>query len=255
MKKETIAKGVDLYLGDCTEVLKKLRKVGLVLADPPYEKTIHKAKSGKRRLRTDGGTALKSLSFDGITEDQRRFIAAQSFRLSEGWSLTFCTPEGIAPWRDAIELAGAKYKRACFWNKPDAAPQFNGQGPGYSVECFTAAWNGEGYSRWNGGGRGNLFTHLCQPKERKSEHPTEKPVSLMQELVTLFSEPGQIVLDPFMGIGATGVAAVRMGRRFIGIEVEPQYYKIARKRILAELQQVDFFVPKPKPAKQGKLEL
>lgn len=253
MKKETLAKGVDLYLGDCREVLSKLRRVGLVITDPPYEKTIHKAKARKRKLRTDGGTALQELGFDGLTEEMRQYVARQSFRLSTGWSITFCTPEGVAPWRDAIEAAGSRYKRACFWHKPDAAPQFNGQGPGYSVEAFTTAWNGDGFSKWNGGGRGNLFTHLCQPSERKSQHPTEKPVTLMAELISLFSQPGEIVLDPFMGIGATGVAAVKFGRRFIGIEIEPKYYAIARQRILAEIQQTDFFVKRPSPMKQGKL--
>ena len=73
------------------------------------------------------------------------------------------------------------------------------------------------------------------------EHPTQKPVSLMRELVSLFSSPGQAVLDMCMGSGTTGVASVQMGRRFIGTEREPKYFDIACERIYNAYRQNTLF--------------
>jgi DNA modification methylase len=65
-------------------------------------------------------------------------------------------------------------------------------------------------------------------------HPTQKPIKLMEEIIDQFTKPGDTVLDPFMGSGTTGVACVRTGRNFIGIEIDPDFYKIASERILSE---------------------
>lgn len=80
-----------------------------------------------------------------------------------------------------------------------------------------------------------------------SGHPTEKNVSLMCDLV---KRTQGTILDPFMGSGTTGVAAVKLGRKFIGIEIEERYFDIARRRISEALKQPDMFIEKPKPAKQ-----
>jgi site-specific DNA-methyltransferase (adenine-specific) len=235
---ETIADGVTLYLGDCREILPTLGKVGAVLGDPPYEAHMHAAKRGKkaygahRRIRIDGHANPPPVDFASI-DGVREQITPLMVDACEGWLLAFCTPEGVAPWRDAIEAAGAKYKRACFWNKPDSAPQFNGQGPAMAVEAFVAAWCGSGHSQWNGGGRRNLFSHLTNQADRHGVHPTEKPVSLMLELVELFTNRGDIIIDPFMGSGTTGVAATKLGRRFVGIEIEQKYFDVACRRVAA----------------------
>jgi site-specific DNA-methyltransferase (adenine-specific) len=73
-------------------------------------------------------------------------------------------------------------------------------------------------------------------------HPTQKPVDLFLYLAETYTNTNDLVLDPFMGSGTTGVAAIRLGRRFIGIEIEPKYFDIARRRIEAELAQPDMFV-------------
>ena len=249
VRKEVIG-ACDLYLGDCREVLSALTGVDGVIMDPPYESHMHDAKRGvkvygaQKRIRTDGHANPPPVDFASI-DGIREVVAAEATRLSAGWVLAFCTPEGVAPWRDALEAAGAKYKRACVWVKPDSAPQFNGQGPAMGAEMFVAAWCGAGHARWNGGGRRNVFTHLCQPPDRTGEHPTEKPLSLMRELVALFSDAGGTVLDPFMGSGATGVACVRLGRRFIGVETEQKYFDLARRRIEEAAKQPDLFVKQP----------
>lgn len=205
--------------------------VDLTLADPPYESHMHNAKAGARgrKLRSDGYVEMQMLDFASI-EPIRAEVAREIVRVTSGWALIFCTPEGIAPWRDALEAAGAKYKRACFWAKPDCAPQFNGQGPAMGVEAFVAVWCGKGVARWNGGGRRNWFEYPCNPPERDGRHPTEKPVALLADLISLFSQPGAMVLDPFAGSGSTGVAALRTGRRFKLFEQARAYFEVAVQR-------------------------
>ena len=74
---------------------------------------------------------------------------------------------------------------------------------------------------------------ICMGKERVRNpvHPTQKPLKVLNHLIKLATKPGDLVFDPFMGVGSTGVAALRLGRRFIGIEIDPLYFKAATKRI------------------------
>ena len=81
-------------------------------------------------------------------------------------------------------------------------------------------------------------------------HPAVFPVALPEHLLRSFTEIGDIACDPFMGSGTTGVACVKLGRKFIGIEIEPKYFDIACRRIQAALDAPDMFVEPPKPAKQ-----
>lgn len=246
MRTETFLDGrISLMLGDCRDLLPEVGKVAHIFTDPPYENRIHQAKAATRQIRTDGYASPRALDFDSI-DVIRAAVTPLMVSACEGWLLAFCTPEGIAPWRDAIEAAGARYKRACFWFKPDGAPQFNGQGPAFAVEPFVTAWCRSGYSRWNGGGRRNLFEHLTNQSDRHGAHPTEKPVSLMGEIVGLFSDPDDLVCDPFMGSGTTGVACVKRGRRFVGIERDPKYFEIACQRIDFASRQFDLFGEMPK---------
>ncbi len=245
-RKETLAEGVELWLGDCREILPTLGKVGAVISDPPYEANAHR--NDRKITGKNRGVIATAFSFGSI-DDIRGEVAQKMVAASDGWVLTFCMLEGVAPWRDAFEAAGAKYKRAMIWIKPDAMPQFNGQGPASGFEGITAVWCGQGYSRWNGGGRVGTFTH-CKNNGGKHEHETQKPVPLLVELVKLFSNAQDIICDPFMGSGTTGVACVKLGRKFIGVEIQPRYFDIACRRISEALRQPDFFVEPPKPAKQ-----
>lgn len=223
-------------------------KVTATITDPPYEEEMHEAKKGARGLRTDGYESPKAVDFESI-EGMREWIVNATVPMTKGWLIAFCTPEGVAPWRDAIEAAGAKYKRACVWVKPDAAPQFNGQGPAMGAEMFVTAWCGKGHSRWNGGGRRGVLTHLTNASDRHGLHPTEKPLALMREIIELFTDPGDTIFDPFMGTGATGVAALRLGRRFVGIEKQAKYFRAAVARIQQQAAQPDMFIADKKPGK------
>lgn len=224
---------VTLYCADALKVLPHLT-FNHCISDAPYETTIHRAKGKKHRkgLRTDGGPDLKKLGFESVDEFRDKFVPLLKGRCS-GWFLEFCTPEGIAPWRDAIEAAGLRYKRACFWVKPDAAPQFNGQGPSFAVEPFVAAWCGRGVSRWNGGGRRNWWECNTNNPDREGTHETEKPIELMMRLIEDFTNPDDLICDPCMGSGTTIIAALAAGRRAIGIERDVATFKLARARLVS----------------------
>jgi site-specific DNA-methyltransferase (adenine-specific) len=221
---------VTLWCGNCLEILPKIGTFDHAITDPPYESHMHVSKQSARGVRTDGYASPRPVDFEAIDE-VRASCTPLMTESCNGWFIAFCTPEGIAPWRDAVEAAGARYKRACFWIKPDSAPQFNGQGPAFAVEPFVTAWCGRGVSRWNGGGRRNWWVFPTNNLDRQGDHPTEKPLDLMIELVRLFTNESDLICDPFMGSGTTAIAALSQGRRFIGIEQDPKYYAIARARI------------------------
>ena len=222
-----------LIHGDCLSALPNLDDVDHIITDPPYEAIMHKNFSGLKKLRNDGeGREVNDLGFDSI-DGIRDNVTPMMKTICNGWMLLFCTPEGVSAWRDAIEAAEAKYKRACVWVKPDAAPQFNGQGPAMGAEMLVTAWCGKGHSKWNGGGKRGVFTHNTNQPDRDGTHPTEKPLPLMMELVHLFTNPGDTVLDPFMGSATTGLACMKLGRKFIGVEKDDKFYDLACRRIAA----------------------
>lgn len=241
--REEIIGDCRLILGDCLEILPRL-EADHVIGDPPYEDELHKAMG--RIKRNDGREMVQELGFDGVNAS-RADIAAAAVEASSGWVILFTLAEGVRSWRDDLQAAGAKWDTTCFWIKPDASPRFNGQGPARGAECFVTSWAGKGHRRWNAGGKRGVYTH-CVNTGRQGEHPTEKPVPLMMELVQDFTQPGQVICDPFLGSGTTGVACVRLGRRFIGIEQNERWFDLACRRIEDAYRQPSLFeAPQPKP--------
>lgn len=244
MKPQAVVIGnAELWLGDCREILQMLPSVEAVITDPPYEKEAHT--KGRRLLGKQVGGARTveygALDFGQIDEETRQAVSQEMVRLCNGWLLTFCQAEAVNRWKECHELAGAKYKRACVWIKPDGAPQFTGDRPGMGYESIVASWCGDGRSKWNGGGRHGVFTHPQRDNNQPKEHMTQKPLGLMKELVGLFTSAGDTILDPFMGSGTTGVAAVTSGRKFIGVEIDPRHFETACQRIEAAQAQQRLF--------------
>lgn len=219
-----------LYLGDCLAVMPTLGRVAHIICDPPYEQLMHDLHAKVKLRRTDGGNERRDLDFVGINEIREPFIA-EATRINEGWLLAFCNVEGVWHWRQALLAGGLKFKTTCVWIKPDCTPKLNGQGPALGYECITTTWAGAGHARWNAGGKRGVYTHCVNGPERDGRHPTEKPRRLMAEILADFTCPGDVILDPFMGSGTTGVAAVQMDRDFIGIERDERYFQIACERI------------------------
>jgi DNA modification methylase len=106
------------------------------------------------------------------------------------------------------------------WNKPER---------GFSLAEAELAWTSEDFP---------IRVYDCHRSDTNREHPTQKPLSLMKWCVDKFTDPGNTILDPFMGSGTTGVACVQLGRNFIGIEKEPKYFEIASRRIEQAQQQM-----------------
>lgn len=232
-----------LYLGDCRDILPTLGKVDHVFSDPPYGvNETHSAHLSGVTLR-DGTPARQALGFDGITQQELQAFAAQWVGMASRWVVFSCE------WKHAHALP--HLIRLGIWRKPDGTPQFTGDRPGTGWEAV-AILHREGRKKWNGGGKHAVWTI---PKGAGDGHPTQKPVPLLREWVCDFTDPAETILAPFMGSGTTGVAAVQMGRNFIGIEREPKYFDIACRRIEEAQRQSDLFIAPepPRKAVQGRL--
>ncbi len=221
----------DLACGDCLDDLPRLvaargAPFDHVIADPPYE-DMHHARHGAGTItRTDGRRVPGAVGFAGI-DALRNEAAGAMVAASRGWVIVFCLAEGVRPWHDALTDAGARWHGTAAWIKPDAAPMFAGTGPARGFECLAIAWAGTGRRRWNGGGTRGLF----ECPTAKTGFAGAKPLALMRALVALFTAPGDVICDPFLGSGTTGVAALEAGRGFAGIEIDPETFAQAEARI------------------------
>jgi hypothetical protein len=238
--------------GDCLAVLPTLadKSVAHVITDPPYSKiVVTSAKSGpgddRRAAKGLGpkqyGAETRDLGYSGIDDAERAALGGHVARVAQRWMLVFCDAESLTAWRAGLEAGGARHVRMGAWVAPNCTPQFTGDRPGTGWEaCEIAHSRKSGRMRWNGGGHPAVWI-VPRPANGSHErtelgHPTPKPVDLMLELVELFTDPDEVVLDPFAGSGTTGVACQRLGRRFIGIEKDSAYAAIARERLTAESQ-------------------
>jgi site-specific DNA-methyltransferase (adenine-specific) len=236
-----------LYGGDALAVLASLpsASVDAVITDPPYSSggllrgdragvaTTTKYTYSTTRVRYEEG----GFDFTGDNRDQRGYGYWCTLWLGECLRVT--RPGGacllFADWRqlpittDALQAGGWVWRGIVPWVKPAARPmagRFTGQ-------CEYVAW----------GSSGPMTTDLTAPclpgfyqamPVRDREHLTQKPLSVMRDLVKI-APKGGVVLDPFMGSGTTGVAAMNEGRNFIGAELAPHYQQVARERIEASI--------------------
>ena len=195
-----------LYCGDCLEILPTLPKVDAVITDPPYGL----------------GAKLSGGSW-GATKTNKEVLE---------WDRH--APEDIVQWliakNEKCVIWGGNYfhlrpsRGWLIWDKPNAVPT--------AADC-ELAWTSMDMNT-------KRYRNPVEP--HLSGHPTEKPLTLMKWCIKQAGMP-QSILDPFMGSGTTGVAAVQMGRKFIGIELEPRYFDIACKRIEQAHAQGHLFEP------------
>lgn len=223
-----------LYLGDAREILPTLDTVDHVVSDPPYSEKTHAG------ARTGNGDE-KLIRFDSINDDEFVAYSGQFCNLARRWVVMTCD------WQHAALIERAlpdSFIRCGVWIKPNGMPQYTGDRPATGWEAV-AILHRPGRKRWNGGGSHAVW-HV--PKVH-GNHPTEKPLALVQGWVSAFTDFGETILDPFMGSGTTGVACLSLGRRFIGIEIDPVHFDTACRRIEAETRKprlpgID--TPKPK---------
>jgi DNA modification methylase len=230
MRTETLAEGVTLYCGDCREILPTLGKVDAVVTDPPYG------------IGADKGKDVAPRSFNGS-----RPVASASYPDNE-W-------DKDRPHREVFDLIRGSSRVQIIWGGNYFADWLPAQGRWlWWDKCQTMPSYGDGELAWTSLNattpkKFTLANNKIFAERRERFHPTQKPVEVMQWCMG-FLHDARTILDPFMGSGTTGVAAVKLGRKFIGIEIEPKYFDIACKRIQAALDAPDMFVEQPKPAKQ-----
>lgn len=227
-----------LYLGDCMDILPTLPKVDAVITDPPYGDVTHKG------ARSSNSLDATTIDFDSIDSKQFADLCTKLVEQAHRWVVMTCE------WRHAanFESSGIPLVRLGVWIKPNGAPQFTGDRPGTGWEAV-AILHRKGRKRWNGGGHHAVWTVPIE----QGKHPTQKPIRLISDWVSAFTDSGETILDPFMGSGTTGVACAQMGRNFIGIEREPKYFDIACKRIEQAYAQGQMFAPEPVKQEQVSL--
>lgn len=248
MRADFVVDGAALYLGDCRDVLSRLpeRSVDLVFTDPPFG---HRNNSGNdliSKIETALGRGPagppRPMRNDGPEANELfRVLVRESARLLRrgGCCCCCCCCGGGGPdpqfarwslWMDEV-LA---FKQMIVWDK---GPMGLGWHYRRSYETILVGVKRGGRTKWHT--RRHDVENIIRPGDgvrkiipRSHQHPTQKPVELAQHFISLHSRKGETVLDPFMGSGTTGIACRRLGRRFIGIECDRRWFRVARRRIV-----------------------
>ena len=215
-----------LYLGDCMEIMPKLGRVDVVVTDPPYGMEFQSNHRIIRHSAIVGDSNAQSLQW--ITE----IYASHSKYVFCRWdhARDVLKPRSLITWvKNNWSMGNLEHEHA------------------RQTECILFY---PGSEHWFPGGRPQDV--IRSPRTNNEYHPTEKPVQLMRAIVGWTSGA---VFDPFMGSGTTGVACAKLGRKFIGIEIEPKYFDIACRRIEEAYRQGDFFIETPKKSKPSSMTL
>lgn len=239
--------GYELYCGDCLEVLASFpaKSVDLIFADPPYNLSNggFTCQSGKAAPVHKGDWDVSK----GIRENYRFtrewLSACQRVLKRDGSIWVSGTYHSIYSVGFALQNLGFRVLNEIVWFKPNAAPNL-------SCRYFTAShetliwaatsraarhvFNYDEVRRLNEGRQMRTVWEIptSPPREKDlGRHPTQKPLALLHRIILASSKPGDLVLDPFSGSGTTGVAALQLGRRYVGIELEEQYLELSRRRL------------------------
>ena len=226
-----------LYLGDCLDVMPTLGAVDALIWDPPWG-------IGFSEYASHDDDPEKYPTWIGATLDHAEDLVV------DGWCVVFQGPRRAWEWGSLIPR---EYRiMACAKNFTQILP---GRGPIWSTD-FALFWP-KGIPRVeHGRGRDYHLAKTSDMSSRPKGHPCPRPIDQMRYVVTCFSEIGMTVLDPTMGSGTTGVACVKHGRSFIGIEIDEGYFDIACERIEDAYRRPDMFVaaPEPKPTQLSILD-
>jgi site-specific DNA-methyltransferase (adenine-specific)/modification methylase len=227
---------INLMQGDCLELMKGIpdNSVDLILTDPPYNI------ARKNNFHTMGRSGIDFGEWDkGF--DQFSWLEEIPRILDKNGSVVI-----FNDWKNVGAIAlhceglGLAIKDLLRWEKSNPMPRNRDRRYITDFEC--AIWLTNKNAKWQ-------FHRLCETYQRPSFkhsvvsgteklHPTQKPVGLLEELLQIHSSSGDVIFDPFMGSGSTGVACVNTGRRFIGMELDQKYFDIAANRIAAAVKAV-----------------
>ena len=248
-RRKEIIGDATLYLGDCLHILPEIEGLGGLITDPPYSSG--GMVRGDRMNKTSSkyqtsGAIVQHADFTGDNRDQRAFSYWMALWLSEALRAT--KPSGMCclftDWRqlpsttDALQSGGWVWRGVAVWDKVNARP-FPGRFRSQSEYLVWGTNGGHNPDPQNSEYLPGVFT-IKAPGSNERQHTTQKPTELMEKIIQVVPK-GEIVCDPFMGSGTTGVAAVNTGRPFIGMELSEHYFYIACERIAAAYAQGRLF--------------
>ena len=233
-KRKEIRMAYDLRYGDCFKLLDDIpdKSVDLILTDPPY----NIAKYSTGNIDLPGRSALNNDLADwDKTEIEPRELLANFKRIikPKGNIFIFTTYNQIGKWHEVFDPEFDTFQ-FMVWHKTNPAPKIYKNGFLNSCELIVCMWN-KGH-QWNFSNQKEMHnfiqTPICMQPERLSnpKHPAQKPVKLLEHIIKIASNEGDTILDPFMGVGSTGIAAYNLKRNFIGIELEKEYFDATNKR-------------------------
>ena len=245
MSEKIIIGNATLYHGDCLEIIPQVGEVDLILADPPY----NISQKGRIDRRDEFDSPImrrkKSVNYDfgeWDIKERGEFLNWTNLWLKEccqilkegGAILSFFSKEDISylGWQSMAH--NIRTRTILTWHKTNPVPSFRKVNYLSSCEFIWVGSKGQKAWTFNFGRQKdmhNFFETENSSGYGETEHPTEKPISLLSRLIKTHSNRGDAILDPMCGSGTTGVAAVQMDRKFIGIEINKAYFDIACKRI------------------------
>ena len=226
---------VTLLKDDCFNCFRQIpdHSVDLILTDPPY----NIAQYSTGNINLPGRTALNNDLEDWDLREIEPLKLVDDFKRiikPNGNIFVFTSYNLIGKWHSAFDSEFDTFQ-FFIWHKTNPAPKIYKNGFLNSCEMIACMWN-KGH-KWNFSTQNKMHNFfespICMRPERLSnpKHPTQKPVSLLEHILKIASNTDDIVFDPFMGVGSTGVAALKNGRKFIGIEIEEKYFNAACNRI------------------------
>lgn len=233
---------VRLICGDCLEVLPTLEagSVDMVASDPPY------GVSYEGGHFHSGDVSIKRKRERLVNDDRDIYSEVVPLLLSicDGPCYLFFAGSKALPIYKAVEDGGGQVHALIIWHKTNAKyAAMNAQYKQRHEPLLYFKRKG-GNLRWIGPSNECTIWNIDR-EPQNTHHPTQKPVAVMERMVR--NHDCQTILDPFMGSGTTGVACARLGRKFIGIEREPKYFEIAKRRIREELERFPLLEKQPEP--------
>lgn len=221
-----------LAKGNCYKLLKRLpnQSVDLILTDPPYNLNPYSTGNLKMKWRKDFNNDIATwdgepLNIKLLLEEYKRILSLK------GNIFIFTTYNLLGEFHKFFDSEFDTFQ-IMVWHKTNPAPKLRKTSFLNSCELICCIWN-KGHT-WNFTRQNEMHNFfespICMGKERLN-HPTQKPLKLLKHIVKLASNRNDVVLDPFMGVGSTGEASLQLGRKFIGFEIDDNYFKQASKRL------------------------
>ncbi len=231
-----------LYNEDCIVAMKRLQNdtVDLVLTDPPYNlgNFMKGRDTNLKKMRDNffGAAGWDDLSFEDWEKSMDSFFKESVRVLKKGGAMiVFMSIIKVETLIRIAESHKLYYKTTGIWHKTNPMPRNMNLHFVNSTEAWVYFTYGKRTGTFNNDGKvihDFLETGVAANGERKyGKHPTQKPVALMEFFVQVLSNEGDMILDPFMGSGSTGVAAKKNNRNFIGVELNESYFQMATRRI------------------------